>query len=233
MTAESVGHWLDTVCEQAFSYQEAEAWGDAGPLLERLVEVGSQFFGQSDAKVLSVRHCLALNHFQLEQYDKAIALFTENDAYNVAVFGASHPDTNTGRFLLARSYAEAGDFDRAIPLYERALKFSRQNKDEDHSHTWQAQYWLAEAYACTGRTHEAIPLYERCVAGRPLADSRTIMALTSLAVACHTLGDMRRAAVLYADILSAHQALGRPEDEVMRNLRMYLKRAKRGKPLPD
>jgi tetratricopeptide (TPR) repeat protein len=168
---ESVSRWLDTVCEQAFSYQEAGEWVAAGPLLERVVEVGSQFYGQSDAKVLSVRHCLALNHFQLEQYAAAIALFTENDAYNVAAFGTSHPDTNAGRFLLARSYAEAGEFDRAIPLHERALTFSRQTEGEDHSHTWQARFWLAEAYACTGRTLEAIPLYEGCVAGRILASA--------------------------------------------------------------
>lgn len=85
--------------------------------------------------------------------------------------------------------------------------------------TWRALFGLGTAYSHTGRHHEAIALSERCVSTRPLSAPDTVLAMTSLAVTHHMLGNTRRAADLYTDILRAHQSQGRPEDSTTRRPR--------------
>ncbi|MCL8018038.1 tetratricopeptide repeat protein [Streptomyces sp. AS02] len=223
---------LDALFEQAAALETAGALAAAAPLWQQLITEGTSHVGPGHPKVAGFRHLFALNRFHAEDYTTAIALLVENDPYNTAAFGALHPETLKGRVLLAGAYVETGQPDRGIPLYEAALPHLAPALGEDQVDTWRALFGLGTAYSHTGRHHEAIALYERCVAARPLPAPGAALAMTSLAVAHHMLGNTGRAAGLYTQILQAHRSQGRPEDNTTRNLRRYLKRAQKGRPLP-
>ncbi|MDX3229628.1 tetratricopeptide repeat protein [Streptomyces sp. ME19-01-6] len=229
---EAVIRRLDSLFEQAAALESAGQPAASAPLWQQLITESTRHVGPAHPKVAGFRHLLALNRFHAEDYPTAIALLVENDPYNTTAFGALHPDTLEGRTLLADAYVETGQADRAIPLYEAALPPLAQALGEDHLATWRARFGLGTAYSRAGRLQEAVVLYERCIAGRPLTTPGTIMAMSSLAVAQHVLGNTRQAAGLYTEILRARQSQGLPEDSTSRNLRRYLKRAQKGRPLP-
>ncbi|ONK13785.1 tetratricopeptide repeat protein [Streptomyces sp. MP131-18] len=223
---------LEALFEQAAALDTAGEWEAAEPLWRQSIREGTRHFGPDDPGVTGSRHLLAQNRFHAGDYATAVALLVENDPYNAATLGALHQRTLMGRVLLADVYVQIRQYDRAISLYAAALPHLAATLGEDAPDTWRARFGLGEAYAYVGRHHEAIPLYERCIADRPPTDPRSNLALTSLAVAHHTVGNTGRAAGLYTRLLEVRRIEGRPEDDTSRNLRRYLRQAKKGRPIP-
>ncbi len=127
-----------------------------------LIEVGSEQFGKTTAKLSDYEHLKRANIYQFNRD------FADARLHFLAIVN-DHPTSGLAPdavYQIGRGYTQLREFAEAIKWYERVGE-----QHADHPVNKDATLQLASAYARVGRYHESVSRYDRFIKAYPDADN--------------------------------------------------------------
>jgi CHAT domain-containing protein/Tfp pilus assembly protein PilF len=149
--------------------ESAAKYDEAGPLLQRALEIREKNLGPEDPLVAEALNSLANLSRVKGDYGTAETLHQRALAIREKALGAEHPDVATSLNNLALVYWNKGNYTVAEPLHQRALAIREKILGADHLDVAASLHSLANLYFRKSDFTRAEPLYQRALAIRQTA----------------------------------------------------------------
>ncbi|MGH3830408.1 MAG: FxSxx-COOH system tetratricopeptide repeat protein [Pseudonocardiaceae bacterium] len=178
----------------------------ARPLFERALRLRRSVLGEDHPDTLGSASNLALNLYELGQYEQACLLEEDTLTRRRRVLGEDHPDTLESANNLSLDLHKLGQYEQARQLDEDTLTRYRRVLGEDHPHTLNSAGNLACDLRALGQYEQACQLQQDTLTRfrRVLGDDhpRTLASACNLALDLHALGQYEQARQLQQDTLT-------------------------------
>ena len=136
---------------------------DAGKLLQKSLALAKKHLGDHHPKTIAMTTHLGVRYWSDENYERAIAVFSDLAESNAEHFGDDHLFTVNARSNLAMNYRDSGNVAEAIKIFESLLQYD-QKRDETVQN-------LADTYGEAGDKDAFLNLIKE-----PLRQAREVLA---------------------------------------------------------
>src|SRR5215475_3899731 len=157
-------HEARKLYEDARQLERAGKYGEAIPLIERVVEIREKTLGPDHQDLANAINRQGVLSFYKGDYTKAESLHQRALAIREKALGPEHPDVAGSLNNLATIYVRKGDYLKAEPFYLRALAIREKVLGPEHPDVGLSLNNLADFYRTTGDYAKAEQPQQRALA---------------------------------------------------------------------
>ena len=176
---------------------------------QQALNIRIKLLGFEHQDVIISLNNLALIHYKLGQYEKAIPLYEQILINSKKLLGEFHPDYGNILTNLAALYLDIGQFDKALPFYEQALSINRIAFGESHPNFATSLMHIAMLYSRKGQFAKALSLYKEAliIYRKALGETHLDVAkcLNNIASIYLKLGQYERSEAILEKVLSIYE----------------------------
>ena len=159
-------HEARKLYEDARRLERAGRYGEAIPLIERVVEIREKILGPDHQDLANAINRQGVLSFYKGDYTKAESLHQRALAIREKALGPEHPDVAGSLNNLANIYNVRGDYVKAESFYQRSLAIREKALGPEHPDVAGSLNNLATIYVRKGDYLKAEPFYLRALAIR-------------------------------------------------------------------